>query len=131
MALDMRLESGLLKISFSGTLTNGDLTQGALEVAAIEATCDVIPHRITDVRTVDRVEIDFRGILSFVEDRKRRQFPNAFKSAIVASDIVHFGFARMFQTLNDHEQITIAIFGDDVTALEWLHDPGLEPPATA
>jgi hypothetical protein len=130
MAFEMRRENGLLKVAFSGTLTNDDLTRAGMEVAAIEAACDVVPHRIADVRPVERLEIDFRSILSFAEDRKRRQFPNAFKSAIVASDIVHFGFARMFQTLNDNAQITIAIFGDDASALEWLSGPGLAPPET-
>jgi hypothetical protein len=131
MAYQMRQENGLLKIGFFGTMTNDDLARGALEIAALEAACEVVPHRITDVRPVERLEIDFRSILSFCEDRKRRRFPNAFKSAVVASDIVHFGFARMFQTLNDHAQITIAIFGDDASALAWLRAPGLEPPETA
>jgi len=128
MAFEIRQENGLLKIAFSGTLTNQDLSRGGAEMAAIEAACDVVPHRITDVRPVERLEIDFRSILSFAEDRKRRQFPNAFKSAIIASDIVHFGFARMFQTLNDNAQITIAIFGDDASALDWLQAPGLDAP---
>jgi hypothetical protein len=124
----MRQENGLLKISFFGTLNNDDLARAAQEIAAFEATRDVAPHRLSDVRAVERLEIDFRSILAFAEDRRRRQFRNAFKSAIVASDIVHYGFARMFQTLNDHEQITIAIFGDDVSALEWLRRAGLEAP---
>lgn len=130
MAFEMRQENGLLRISLFGTLTNDDLARTAQDVAAFEAACDVVPHRLSDVRSVERLEIDFRSILSFTEDRKRRRFPNAFKSAIVASDIVHYGFARMFQTLNDHAQITIAIFGDEVSALEWLHLTGLESPAT-
>lgn len=130
MAYQMRHENGLLKIRLSDTLTNDDLTRAAQEVAALEAACAVVPHRITDVRPVERLEIDFRSILSFCEDRKRRRFPNGFKSAVVASDIVHFGFARMFQTLNDNAQISIAIFGDDTTALEWLNAPGLALPDT-
>jgi hypothetical protein len=128
MPYEMRQENGLLKIAFFGTLTNDDLARGAQEIAAFEATCDVVPHRLSDVRSVERLEIDFRSILSFAEDRKRRRFPNPFKSAVVASDIVHYGFARMFQTLNDHAQITIAIFGDDATALQWLHVSGLQAP---
>ena len=130
MAYEIRRDNGFLKVEFSGTLTNDDLTRAGQEMAAFEAKCDVVPHRIADVRPVNRLEIDFRSILAFAEDRKRRVFPNAFKSAIVASDIVHFGFARMFQTLNDNAQITIAIFGDGVSALEWLRVPGLELPET-
>jgi hypothetical protein len=34
----------------------------------------------------------------------------------------------MFQTLNNHPQIVIAIFGDDEPALQWLKAPDLRPP---
>lgn len=128
MPYEMGQKNGLLTFRFFGTLTNDDLSRGAQEMAAFERGQRVVPHRISDVRPVERLEIDFRSILSFAEDRKRQTFPNGFKSAIVASDIVHFGFARMFQTLNDHAQITIAIFGDAETARAWLEIPGLAPP---
>jgi hypothetical protein len=35
----------------------------------------------------------------------------------------------MFQTLNDHPQITIAIFPDAGEASAWLAVPGQDPPA--
>jgi hypothetical protein len=34
----------------------------------------------------------------------------------------------MFQTLNDHPQITIAIFPDDDQALQWLQATALSAP---
>jgi hypothetical protein len=37
----------------------------------------------------------------------------------------------MFQTLNDHPQIAIAIFADADTALAWLHVSGQELPKDA
>ena len=59
-------------------------------------------------------------VLSLAEARRRRTFPNSFKTTIIAMEPVHFGFARMFQALNDHAQIAVSIFDDDADALAWL-----------
>jgi len=45
---------------------------------------------------------------------------NYIKSAIVANNPSQFGFARMFQTLNDNPQIEIRIFPAAESAMEWL-----------
>jgi hypothetical protein len=66
-------------------------------------------------------------VLQFVQGRLRLEFPNPFKSALVAKDLVHYGFARMYETLNDHPQTVIAIFSDEAEALKWILEPGLEP----
>jgi hypothetical protein len=47
---------------------------------------------------------------TFAEHRKAQTLANPVKSAAVAPQPVHVGFARMFQTLNEHPQITIEIF---------------------
>jgi polysaccharide deacetylase 2 family uncharacterized protein YibQ len=86
---------------------------------------------LTDLRPVTRLEITFDGVLDVANQRMRTKFPNAFKSAIVASDVAHYGFARMFQTLNDHPQISIAIFPDTPKALQWLEAAGQELPQQA
>jgi hypothetical protein len=49
-----------------------------------------------------------------------------YKSAIVAKDVAHYGFARMYETLNDHPQVVIGIFSDEADAMRWLEEPGLE-----
>jgi hypothetical protein len=41
-------------------------------------------------------------------------------SAIVVSQPVQLGYARMFQTLNEHPRVTMRIFEDVVAAREWL-----------
>jgi hypothetical protein len=38
----------------------------------------------------------------------------------VAGRPIGKGYARMFQALNDHPQITIEVFSDRETALRWL-----------
>lgn len=117
----------IMRITFSGTFTNEELMELAQEADRIERSLHVAPHRMTDLRPITRAEITFRGMLAFVQERLRVTFPNSFKSAIVANDVVHYGFARMFEILNDHPQIVIGIFADDADAMRWLSEPGLEP----
>jgi hypothetical protein len=121
----------ILHITLLGTLTNEDLAALAREAMDLERSLAVVPHRLTDTRPATRLEITFDGILDFANKRMQLKFPNSFKSAIVASDVVRFGFARMFQTLNDHPQISIAIFPDTPTALHWLEQPGHDLPGKA
>jgi len=121
----------IAEIVLSGVFTNADLAALVRATESVDGTGPEVPHRMTDMRPITRLEIDFGGVLSFANDRLRRRFPNSFKSAVIAFDLAHFGFARMFQTLNDHPQITIAIFGDEVTARAWLESPGLAPPEVA
>jgi hypothetical protein len=127
----MRREDGVLKIVFSGTFTNADMSLAAAELGEVERASDVAPHRTLDLRLVDRLEIDFKGVFAVAETRRRAVVKNPVKSAIIASDIVQFGFARMFQTLNDNSQVVLAIFGDEESALEWLRIAGVRPPDPA
>lgn len=122
------MDGAILRLVFSGTLTNEDLLDAARDVAEFERGRAIVPHRLSDVRPVARLEINFQGVLELANQRLALSFPNDFKSAIVATDIAHFGFARMFQTLNDHPQIAIAIFGDEAEARTWLAAPGQELP---
>jgi len=119
----------VLEFSLFGTLTNADLSKLGDDAWAIDGGAAIVKPRITDMRPITRLEINFTGVSDLATTRLAMRFPNAFKSAIVAPDLPHFGFARMFQTLNDHPQITIAIFPDEAVAREWLMAPGLEAPA--
>ena len=120
MPYALRMDGRILRVDFTGTLTNQDLSQCVAELANAEESTAVIPHRLVDFRSVERLDIDFSGVLAVAEARRRRSYRNRFKTAVVASDVVRYGFARMFQTLNDNPQIVIAIFGDEVEALSWL-----------
>lgn len=120
MPFQLGLEDGVLRVNFSGVVTNQDLERLFKEVSTLEATWTVMPHRLADLRAVERLEIDFPGVLGVAQARRRDTFPNSFKTAVVATAPVHFGIARMFQTLNDHPQITVSIFGSVEDALTWL-----------
>jgi hypothetical protein len=122
MPYQLRLEDGILKLAFFDVVTNQDLVRLLGEVSTLEATRDVMPHRLADLRSVERLDVDFPGIFDLAQARRRLSFPNSFKTAIVATAPVHFGIARMFQTLNDHPQISVSIFGNVEDALKWLAD---------
>jgi hypothetical protein len=118
----------VLRIVFKGTFRNHDLSTGGDEIERLEQAAPVVPHRISDMRPIERLEIDFAGVFELALRRRRTRFKNAFKSAIIATDTAHFGFARMYQTLNENPQITIAIFGDEGDARAWIDIPDLRPP---
>jgi hypothetical protein len=128
MSFEIRRDREVIRIVLSGTFTNQDLLHGGMELAKLEEASPSLPNRILDVRPVERIEIDFAGMFALAESRRRKQYGNAFKTAILADGLVHYGFARMFQTLNDHPQIAIAIFGNDEDALAWLMLPDHSPP---
>lgn len=130
MPFEIRSHGPVIEARFYGVMTNADLVEFARAAWPIESAGAFVPHRITDLRPVTRLEINFEGVAELARDRLSRSFTNPFKSAIIAPDPVRFGFARMFQTLNDHPQITIAIFPDEETAREWIEAAGLAPPAT-
>lgn len=129
MPLEITTNGPWLRIRAWGRLSNDELVALAREAVRIESEHERVPHRLTDMRMILDPEINFAGVRDFAAHRLRQTFPNAFKSAIVAADLAHYGLARMYQTLNDHPQVTIAIFPDVESAEAWLAEPGCDPPA--
>jgi len=106
----------------TGLIALPDLMAHAEEIAAIEASLAVTPHRIAEL-TVDTVgEVNFPELNTFAAKRRAARLKNPVKSALVAGGAVQFGFARMFQTLNDHPDIQIEIFQSEEAALAWLRE---------
>jgi hypothetical protein len=112
----------------SGDVTNADLKAFAEDVVALERTQPAAPPRIVDFSGVTKLSFDFSMVRELANRRRQREFPNGYKSAIVAPDLAQFGFARMWQIINDHPRITIAIFGDRESAIAWASDPSSPRP---
>src|SRR5260221_3758303 len=110
----------IMRITLSGNFTHHDLTALAKETASAERSYDSAPNRMTNAQPCTHLELTFRDVLGFVHERLRLEFPNSCKSAIVAKDVVHYGFARMYETLNDHPQVVTVVFADEADALKWL-----------
>jgi hypothetical protein len=124
MAYELHRDDPILRVVFTGILTNRDLGRALEELAVIEAERDVVPDRITDIRPVERLEIDFAGVLALAVARRRRVYKYPVRTALIAADTAQIGAARMFQAVSAHPQITVEIFGDDESALKWLRGSG-------
>jgi hypothetical protein len=120
MAYRITRELHYLRIELFGTITRGDLEMIAQELAALEGTLEVTPHRLTEVQGVIGREIGFPEVLALAERRRAVRLRNPVKSAIVAAQPVSVGYARMIQTLHNHPQVEVQIFSTLEVAEAWL-----------
>jgi hypothetical protein len=124
MPYTIKVENEVIRVALTGRITAQDLVNLAAESKNYEHNVAVIPHRITDMRGIEELKIHYPDISTLAATRGKLRFPNSFKSAIIAHDIHHLGYARMFQTLNDNPQIVVKIFPDEISASEWIACPG-------
>jgi hypothetical protein len=124
MPYSITVENQVVRVALTGCITAGDLAALAAESKNYEHEVAVVPHRITDMTGIEELAIHYPDVSALAATRGQCRFPNAFKSAIIASSVNHLGYARMFQTLNDNPQIAVRIFPDEVSANEWIAGPG-------
>jgi hypothetical protein len=120
MPYAIMVEPSFLRIVFSGVLTNWDLQRIAGDIESIEGRSAMTAHRLTDLSAVTESQLTYPDVRAFAERRKAQSLANPVKSALVAPRPILRGFARMFQTLNEHPQITIEIFVTVESAEAWL-----------
>jgi hypothetical protein len=122
MAIEVEEEPGLFRLIFTGMLSDADLIEVGRLAAVLEDGRDVFPNRLADLTQAQGVSLSFNGILGLAEKRRVKDFPNPFRTAILVTNDVQRGFARMFQTLMDHPQVTIRIFDNAAAAMAWLKE---------
>lgn len=120
LSVEIDIGLDLIRVTFAGVLTGGDLAYVASAGDDIEGGLDPVPNRLSDLTNVTEMQVAYPDVKGLADHRRVLRFPNAFKSAIVVRTPVQMGMARMFQTLNDSPQITIQIFEDEAAALDWL-----------
>jgi hypothetical protein len=123
MPYTITTDPAFLRIVLYGAVTSQDLQALADDILAIEVSQAVVPHRLNDLTDMTEPYLTYAAIRAFVERRKAQSLPNAVKSAMVAPRPILLGFARMFQTLNNHPQIEIEIFATIADAKAWLLAP--------
>ena len=104
----------------SGVLDQADLDAVMREVERLEEE-GVLKDRLTDLTGLDRIDVGFEEVFALAARRAEREVSAPIRSALVANRPVQFGFARMFQMLNDNPRIQIRIFGNLQEAQQWLH----------
>jgi len=120
MPITFHWSEKLVAIRFAGALQPLELRTKLDEFNAREATLNPAPHRISDLSELTKFEVNFLDIEQFAKSRRNLKFPNAFKSAVIAPSEVQYGYARMFQTLNDHPQIDLRIYRTRAEACGWV-----------
>jgi len=76
---------------------------------------------LSDVRGIDRLDVTPHGIRQFVaQDAKDQRRLQDYKLAIVASEDVVYGMARMYQALTGDYVPHVAVFRDPAEAATWL-----------
>lgn len=109
-----------MRIRLYDTLTDADLRGLADAVMAIEATLETTPSRVADMTGLTRFDVGFNGVDALASRRRETPVVGATRTALLVGNELQFGVARMYQTLNDHPQITTEIFRDLDAALQWI-----------
>jgi hypothetical protein len=120
MPFEIRDEGKYYSTRLSGLLDRAELNAMTREVERLE-DAGVLIDRITDLTPLERIDVGFEEVFAVAQRRGDRKVAAPIKSALVANRPVQFGFARMFQMLNDNPRIQIRIFGNLEEAQQWLH----------
>jgi len=127
MPYQISYDGPILVVRFSGIVTESDLVGSAEDVIALEDRGRNTRPRLTDLREVSDSPIGYAEVANIANRVGHRPLSSAIRSAFLVSQPVQFGFARMFQTLNQHPQVTVGIFEDEAAARHWLIDGAAEP----
>jgi hypothetical protein len=119
MPFEISDEGNFHSIRLFGILDRADLDAVTQEVERLEDE-GVLRDRLTDLTVLDRIDVGFEEVFALALKRGERKVPAPIRSALVANRPVQFGFARMFQMLNDNPRIQIRIFGNLEEAQRWL-----------
>jgi len=119
MPFEIHDEGGYYFARLFGVLDRTDLNDVMAQIERLEDV--VTKDRLTDLTALERIDVGFEEVFALALKRAQRPIPAPIRSALVASKPVQFGFARMFQMLNDNPRIQIRIFGSLEEAQQWLH----------
>ena len=120
MAFTIEFDGALLVVTISGNLTHSELESITDEVLAIEDGGANTPNRLTDLRQITDGAVGFVEVAHVADRSRTRPLRAPIRSALLVGQPVQRGYARMFQILNDHPQITVRIFEDEASARAWL-----------
>jgi len=120
MAVDLTYDGRWIHVLFSGTITATDLTSVMQSMIELESHISPTPNRLVDFEPSATLAIGFADMANVAHVRRTLAPANPIRTAIVVHSPTQQGYARMFQTLNDHPLVTIAVFSDRAAAEAWL-----------
>jgi len=120
MAVDLSYDGVWLLVTFSDAITAADLTEVMQYALDLDSRVTPAPNRLVDFGPSTTLAIGFVDMANLVHLRKTAPLANPVRTALVVHSTAQQGYARMFQTLNDHPLVTIAVFSDRAAAEAWL-----------
>jgi hypothetical protein len=118
MPFEIHDEGGYYSARLFGVLDRTDLNAVMAEIERLEDI--VTKDRLTDLTALEHIDVGFEEVFGLAMKRAQRVIPAPIRSALVAVKPIQFGFARMFQMLNDNPRVQIRIFGNLEEAQQWL-----------
>lgn len=122
MPIDYRIDSarGIVFTTATGILTNEELLAHKQRLLTDPAFHGHLVE-LSDVRSVERLDVTPEGIGQFVQqDARDTRKLERYKLAIVATEAVVFGMARMYQTRTSKHLPNVGIFRSMDEAATWL-----------
>jgi hypothetical protein len=120
VAFDSKMAQGIVCLTFRGYVMAEDIRDMVDLLTKIETEARVSPDRIVDLSAIAGISLNFSAITNYAAARRTAPLKNKVKAAIVAPHPLQYGFARMFQTLNDNPDINMEIFTDKDSGLTWI-----------
>jgi len=120
VAFDSKMAQGIVCLTFRGYVMAEDIRDMVDLLTKIETEARVSPDRIVDLSAIAGISLNFSAITNYAAARRTAPLKNEVKAAIVAPHPLQYGFARMFQTLNDNPDINMEIFTDKDSGLTWI-----------
>jgi len=116
-------ERNLVLTVASGTLYDADVMQ---HKAALRDDPRVTPDikELSDVRGIEQLDVTETGIRQMIRfDRDAAASTGGHTLAIVATEDIIFGMARMYEMLTEQNVRSVQVFRDIDEATRWLLDP--------
>ena len=127
MAYHIAFDGSLVVIKLSGTISRADLDGVGTDLFAIERGGTFTPPRLTDLREAQDSTIGYPDVARLAERSIARPLSAPVRAALLVDKPAQLGFARMFQTLNQHPLVTLQVFEDEQAARDWLAEPAPKP----
>jgi len=110
-------DARLVRTVANGVLTDAELLAHKDQLAA-DPAFEVGMHQLSDVRGIERLDVSAEGVRLFVaHDARHSERFTSHRMAIVASEAVVFGMARMYQTMSG---VNVGVFRTIEEALAFL-----------
>jgi len=120
MPFHIQGDAKFIRVNLIGEITLDELGEIVRQMARLDAGFAKAPNRLTDLSAVEKSDFNFVTVEHLAKNRQAQVYPNRLKAAIVAPSLLHFGLARMFQTLSQNPQVDRQVFKTVAEAEDWL-----------